>query len=212
MEVKKYWAIKDGYLVNRDGSIYALNWRNTKTMRKVLCRKRDDGYLDCKIHGKVWLVHRFVAEAFIPNPNNCEMVNHKDETRDNNCVDNLEWCSRKYNLNYGTAQKRHSEKVCGENNPFYNKHHTEKSRKLMSEAKKWFVPWNKGTKGLQVAWNKDKGKTVYQYTKDGEFVKQWGSCGEIQRTLGYDISTISKCCNGKLKLAYDYRWSFAPLD
>lgn len=161
MEVKKYWAIKDGYLVNRDGSIYALNWRNTKTMRKVLCRKRDDGYLDCKIHGKVWLVHRFVAEAFIPNPNNYEMVNHKDETRDNNCVDNLEWCSRKYNLNYGTAQKRHSEKVCGENNPFYNKHHTEETRHKMKNAK--------------------RNKTLYQFTKNGSLVKVWCSTREAER-------------------------------
>lgn len=54
-------------------------------------------------------VHRLVAIAFIPNPNALPMVNHKDESRDNNHVDNLEWCTAKYNNNYGTVRKRLSD-------------------------------------------------------------------------------------------------------
>lgn len=46
-------------------------------------------------------VHRLVAIAFIPNPDGLPQINHKDENPSNNCVDNLEWCTAKYNMNYG---------------------------------------------------------------------------------------------------------------
>lgn len=59
------------------------------------------------------LVHRLVAMAFIPNPKQFPCVNHKDENKSNNCVDNLEWCSYKYNSNYGTAiERRKKRKGC----------------------------------------------------------------------------------------------------
>lgn len=55
------------------------------------------------------LAHRLVAEAFLPNPQNLPCVNHKDEVRDNNCIDNLEWCSYSYNNSYGTCMSRRCE-------------------------------------------------------------------------------------------------------
>lgn len=53
-----------------------------------------------------FLVHRLVAMAFIPNPNNFDSVNHLDENKSNNAAENLEWCTISYNNAYGTARIR----------------------------------------------------------------------------------------------------------
>ena len=51
-------------------------------------------------------VHRLVAMTYLPNPDDLPCINHKDEVKDNNCVNNLEWCDYKYNVNYGTRTER----------------------------------------------------------------------------------------------------------
>lgn len=58
---------------------------------------------------KTFLIHRLVALVFLPNPNNLPFVNHKDENKLNNNVENLEWCSQEYNNNYGTVNERKSQ-------------------------------------------------------------------------------------------------------
>lgn len=74
-----------------------------------------NGYLELQASmgakRKCLLVHRLVAQYFIPNPDSLPEVNHKDENPRNNCVDNLEWCTPKYNCNYGTRNQRCMEKV-----------------------------------------------------------------------------------------------------
>ena len=59
---------------------------------------------------RLHLVHRLVAKAFVDNPNGYPIVNHKDEDKTNNCANNLEWCTHKYNSNYGDTPQRCSEK------------------------------------------------------------------------------------------------------
>ena len=77
--------------------------------------KCTNGYLELQANicgkRKIFLIHRLVAQYFVPNPNNYPEVNHKDENPQNNNADNLEWCTPKYNCNYGTRNKRCMEKV-----------------------------------------------------------------------------------------------------
>ena len=58
---------------------------------------------------KIYLIHRLVAKAFLPNPDNLPQVNHKNEQKDCNMVTNLEWCSKEYNINYGTRNEKVAE-------------------------------------------------------------------------------------------------------
>lgn len=110
-DVSEKWRDIDGYC----GKYQVSNKGNVRTMQngKTMCLKLKDnfGYMCVVLYNgktrKDAKVHRLVAEAFIPNPNNYPVINHKDENPSNNCVDNLEWCTQQYNVTYGSAiQKR----------------------------------------------------------------------------------------------------------
>lgn len=57
-------------------------------------------------------IHRLVASHFLKNPDNLPEINHRDEDKTNNCASNLEWCDRKFNINYGTRTDRATQKRC----------------------------------------------------------------------------------------------------
>lgn len=70
---------------------------------------------------KWFTIHRLVALHFIPNPNDYKEINHKDEVKGNNTVTNLEWCTRDYNVSYGTGIERQSNNKKGQSNEWLNK-------------------------------------------------------------------------------------------
>lgn len=90
--------------------------KNIKTGRILSSKNNGIGYLFVDLYKngihKGFYIHRLVAYVFIPNPQNLPQVNHRDENKSNNTVDNLEWCTRDYNMNYGTIKERIAEKHC----------------------------------------------------------------------------------------------------
>jgi hypothetical protein len=99
------------YQISNLGQVKSLNYSNTREIKKLSLCKQSNGYLVCLLYRngnrKTYKIHRLVAQTFLSNPNNYPVINHKDEDKTNNCVDNLEWCSISYNNAYGT----HREKV-----------------------------------------------------------------------------------------------------
>lgn len=102
------------YQVSNLGNVKSLNYNHTKKTKLLKLSKDTHGYYIvplCKNKKRRnMLVHRLVAIAFIPNPNNYPCVNHKKEFEiNNNAVENLEWCTIAYNNMYGTHSKRVTE-------------------------------------------------------------------------------------------------------
>ena len=117
--MKEIWKDINGYngiyQVSNLGRVRSLGndkGKKDKIRKQV---KNSKGYLRVGLHkdgATTWeYVHRLVAQAFIPNTDNLPQVNHKDENKENNCVDNLEWCTNKYNCNYGSKNEQVSKKV-----------------------------------------------------------------------------------------------------
>lgn len=120
-EVWKDVAGYDGhYQVSNFGKVRSVgfpSWNGfgwfIKRGRVLKQKTSNSGYLYVKLSGKTKYVHRLVAEAFVENKHGDPQVNHRDENKKNNMADNLEWCTPKYNTNYGTGKERRAAKTRG---------------------------------------------------------------------------------------------------
>lgn len=103
-------------IVGFEGLYWVSNFGRIKSKRKIrkICTSKC-GYSVVNLSNsktfKKFYIHRLVASAFINNPNNYNEINHKDENKTNNSVENLEWCDRNYNCTYGTKTERTSLKT-----------------------------------------------------------------------------------------------------
>ena len=161
------------------------NYGNVRSLKRniVLRPSFANGYLHVGLYkdGKKFVkyIHRLVAIAFIPNPNNLQEVNHKDENPQNNKAENLEWCTHEYNLNYGTRNERSSIKQKG-------KIFSEEHKRKLSES-------HIGKLNLKSRNHPNKSKLVVA-VKDGEVVMEFASTREAERH-GFKHGNVSKCCN-----------------
>lgn len=170
------------YEVSDKGNVRSL-FRYKKQLKPS---KGNNGYLSVELfkgkQGKRVSIHRLVATAFISNPQNLPQVNHKDENKHNNCVENLEWCSAKYNMVYGTAMSRRIA------NTDYS------SPRCLENARK-----NGATQS----------KPVLQFSKDGILLNRYSSGKEAYRKTGLSHSHILECCAGKrYKTVGGYIWKY----
>lgn len=98
------------YAVTSCGKVYGY-----KRKKFLNPRRNRDGYLRVNLSKngelKTYFVHRLVQEAYLPNPEGLLEVNHKDENKENNALQNLEWCDRSYNINYGNRTQKTSKPI-----------------------------------------------------------------------------------------------------
>lgn len=168
------------YIVSNDGQIKSL-FRYKRTLKQSVGKH---GYCTVELFkngkSKRLLVHRITAQAFIPNPNGLPQINHIDENPSNNNINNLEWCTAKYNANYG----HRINKIKAHNN-----YKTEERRMIAFNAAM------------------ASRKPVIQYCNNGLSIR-YESAKQASIKTGIDHSHICDAAKGKRKTAGGYRWEY----
>lgn len=224
----------EDYEVDNDG--------NVKSIKKNIILKpriNRNGYIQIGLFKNktnyLKSVHRLVAEAFLQNPLGLPCVNHKDENKQNNHVEleldengnivvneeksNLEWCTIKYNNNYGTCIQRRAAKLRGKK---LSEEHKAKlrGRKLSEEAKRKLSAKRRGIPKSEEHKRKISeshinnpltSKAVVAIDKDGNVVYEFTSIQEAGRN-GFCHSAVCACCRNcywKLGNYYKgYQWFY----
>ena len=216
------------YQVSNTGQAKSLNYKGSGEAKLLKQSTNKQGYKRitlCK-NGKTkrYSVHRLVALAFIPNPDNLPIINHKDENPSNNNVNNLEWCTYKYNINYGTARKRAGEKMRGKtlseehkkkiskNNK--GKHRSEETKKKISKSSKGKTFSEEHKKKLSESLKgKDNpnAKPILMYDREGNFIKRFDCIRDANEYFGKDrnSSIISECLIGRKKTTFGFIFIYA---
>ena len=146
------------------------NVRNVRRNKLLRLLKTNNGYIRvflCKNGIKTgFQVHRLVAQAFLPNPDNLPQINHKDEDKTNNNVTNLEWCTAKYNINFGTARIRsrntkikngyvNEENVGLSKKEYWNKYYQEHKKELCEKSKERTKVWRENNREKYKEWYRE---------------------------------------------------------
>ena len=194
MEEKEIWKDIEGfeglYQVSNYGRVKSLNYNRTGKERILKAGKNSDGYLQvnlCK-DGKMknYKVHQLVGNAFLSNPQGYNELNHRDEDKTNNCVENLEYCSRSYNNTYNGRAKKIGKKLRG--------------RKQSEETIK--------KRAEKLTNNPKISKPVIAIDVRTGLIIEFVSSREAERETGIANQSICACLKGRQNSAGGFYWMY----